>query len=442
MTCRSIYTVILIHIIASASFGEFEQEQIPDSLIPVVCKLRCVATDQDTPFEKEPVYKGKKQVYGSLMTASLPCHQICPNKFVAFDSKGDGNLDSIIIDANNNLDLTDDQVIRVGVPARLKITDVIDRKILAGSYREKEKSFLVAPAEWYSGSLTLSGNKLKAAIIDLNEEGVNLDSSDFLVYDRNHDSQIQIVSDPSSVEGALAIRDPLIIKGKVWNVALGDKRSEIILSPFKGDVGAVTIKTVVPGHIKVYTSMLETSREAGDNDRYKIFIEEGGEQSQIPVGTYKDTLARITVGTDKRQTAQLVYSITKPLAITKDQLLEVPLSGIGKLTVMVQRVKDSLRIGCKIEPSGGFVLMGVFLRKKNGKVVTPSLPHVVVKSKSTNKILGEGRMQYDWGGECGYWFDIPEEFGPDEEINITATLDTTRDALGKFTVTKTYKVSK
>lgn len=378
------YVCLMFGLSCAVASAAFKPAPIPKNMLSDRMDLYCVATGEESPFKKEPKYKGDAE-YGQTYMGGKQL------KFVAFSSSG-GAKDTIVIDLNENGDVTDD--VRIGVSKAVTVPVSADKTvklILNKPDPRQPRVYSLARTEWYRGQVKLGDSVHEAVMMDMDMDGLDCEGQDLLLVDLNDDGVFKFDIRSYQMEGAAMLAERVVLKGDVWNLKLDSDEPDLTITPYTGDCGR-----------------LETSLELGldpatcsvmgfvmsERTPYILTSETGAPSARIPVGSFDTSFFAVSLLKDGKPTAQLQYRGTDTVAIEKDKTCSVTLGRPGKMTVAVEEKIGKLTVSQALQAGEGAKLASIMTVDSDGKMAPPKPPRVEVRSSPADVLVAEGNMEY------------------------------------------------
>lgn len=379
-------TVLFIMVvICCAAEAAFKAELIPSNqAIEGFAAAFGFSGEQKSPFEKEPEYKGSK-LYGSFFMRGkqLP--------FVTCPSAGADQPDTIIIDLNDNKDLTDETVLTIGKPAAVQISENSSIKVVVEKYKDAPNGFIMRPAEWYKGKVALGKQEYDAVIMDLDMNGIDTKGQDCLLVDLNGDGKFEMNARALRLEGYSPLKGTVVLAGDAWDVAFDGNGPDVKLTRYAGDCGTLKIdlkmkKETGEPEIMAYVIGIDFS--------LLISFDKKRKDTRIPAGEYAKSMIMATIMKDGKPAAMLQCTGPQPLVINKGETKNIIIGPPDGMTVQVEQKDGKLEIARTIKSGKDAEISQMMVVGEAGQMQNLPAPSVKVISPESAEVLAEGVMKY------------------------------------------------
>jgi len=368
----------------SAASAAFKLAPIPADMLMDHSDVYCVSRGGDSPFTKEPEYKGEAE-YGQT---HFQGQQL---KFVAFSSTG-GAKDKLIIDLNGNGDVTDDVQFTVSKPTAVTMPNGTSVKLILNKPDEKRPRFYtLRRTEWYRGRVKIGDGEYDAAIMDMEMNGLDSKGQDLMLVDLNGDGVFKFDTSTFEMEGVVPLGKRVVLKDDVWNMKVDEDVPDVTFTPYAGDCGRLETKLdlgIPPSRCSVMGVIMN------QDFPYILNAEDGAPSSQLPAGSYEMSMFYVTILEDGKRSAQLQYRSSDALKIEKEKVATIVLGKPGAMTVNVSQRGNKLSVSHKLKAGEGASLSSIMTADEGGKMSRPKPPRVEVRSVKTGDIVAEGNMEY------------------------------------------------
>jgi len=351
-----------------------------------------------TTLAKEPKYPGSAK-YGQLRIGAKQYD------FVLFASQKEGKPDRIIIDLNEDKDLTNDPVVEFGAdgyskPVALKLGDKTVKVIaqLRNGSSQGGGSIQMGPAEWYRGQVDLGGKKFQAAIIDTSLAGrLQMGSRDYLLLDLNGDGRFDFNTETYNIECATMIQPVVALAGDTWNLTLDADKPDLTLTRYDGPCGQLALAVKLP---KPWSEARVSGYLIGQGPRNTMLmvqLDPTGKPARFPAEEYQRAIFMLTPLVDGKPLGMVQLSIPdgKPLKIDADKTRTITIEPPKALEVTVSQNVRDLKIGRKL--AGGDVDYAMIETPgAAGEMQPVPAPQVAIypAGKTDAQPLAQGAMRY------------------------------------------------
>ena len=348
-----------------------------------------------TGIVKEPDYKGAVPQYGVLSLPGTDRTQGTRSQlsFVIWASKPDGVRDHIVVDANQNGDLTDDPVLENPTNNNPGIVNITTPKagkvrcqvILMGTQVE------FGVAQWLKGKIRLGADEYDAVITDMEMDGVStqVNGRDYLAVDSARTGKFFPTSGGESMGGWFTPIMPIVsLGGKLWDVTV-EPGPDLAFKPYTGPQGKIRYALQWP---ELQTSATASLMCFAPPDKMFYLRPKGQTDSMaLPAGSYS-LRGQIMLRSGTGQTILSVQT-AEPLVIADGKPVRVTIKKPDKLEVTVKDTGSELLIGKAWKTKGGLDFADILLLNSAGTLSRREPPKIEIYSPSGDKI-GSGNMEY------------------------------------------------
>jgi hypothetical protein len=387
-----------------ASGAAFRKETAKDPLPMSACYA--VANPRETgSFGKEPKYAGK-HMYGQAQIANQTM------RLVVFAKTEKGGFDSLILDANNNQDATDDPVIALPKKGESVVFSVsigenktVKARMDVMSYEADSPDSPVVvrfmPGEWYRGTVDVGGRKVNAALVDTGWDGlkVGMEGRDSLLLDWEGRGTFHASSQNLDFGGYVPLQPLMSAGGDMYNLSLDAEKPDVTLKRYEGACGELRLDSQLGPEWKDARFVGYILAQTGGQEGYKVYIvapEKSDAPARLPVGSYSRQMMALTREKDGKPECVLQFSIAgqKPIEIEQGKTFTVTVAKPDTMTVTTTQNGDQLRIG-KTLCSGNVDWSSLSLPGPDGEPKQLDAPSVEIFAVGKNDApLTTGTMQY------------------------------------------------
>lgn len=322
--------------------------------------------------------------YGYVYTGAQRVYKV-------FSSNGSTTLDTLIIDQNNNRDLTDDQPVK----APTKDKPVVHTLTINGATKTLRIhkasygtfSLRVEAMDWLLGSIKLNGKMYGAALIDTNFDGVDSGGRDILLIDLNNDGKFQFRRHPLSGEGISSLRPLMRLQSKLFVFSQNEDTKQIKILP-SDNVCRMTIKGRFGWNHATFKGRIE-----GDDDlEHRINPIPNVTSFEIPAENY--TRGVFKIGTRKDGKYYGVCLESKDLKVVKDSNIELTLGMPQRVIPAVRQADGKLYIQQTTASCKNTVINYFYSIQGRREVRGPGPKITVYQGEQGKTVLAQGSMEY------------------------------------------------
>lgn len=309
--------------------------------------------------------------------------------------------DGIIIDMNNDNDLTNDKKITIGAGSVENInSQTINFKLKNGKKVDVMCVFYqwgvsFKTLQWYKGNVQIGDKKINAVLIDGMNAGIALNANDYLLLDVNNDGKFEFKSQNlMSNSESFFIVDNMNIQGKLYTVQVDSSKPDISIKQFAGKSGKIKIDLEFQKPLKNPTYSLSFVI-ADKNIYYPASFK--SEQMPYEIVSNKYTLSGIiifdaqTTGTKK----YIQFKYTEPVKISDEGITALKIGKHNPYELTIAEDERGLTVGQKLSGPNNLEYSSLYsIENKNGKENYNAVSPEVKVYNADKKLLSEGPMQY------------------------------------------------
>jgi hypothetical protein len=343
-----------------------------------------------SPFDKEPAYPSAAK-YGSLQLGRKML------SFVIYSSTGSLKPNTIIIDANQNLNLTDDEVIMFPDGEKLKsvsltMDDGRKAKYKLRLFQIGSGSFRLIPGEWYRGSIDLGGKMYDAVLLDVNLNGLETTALDMLLIDENGNGKFEFNTKNYEFEGYAPLAETVAFLGGIWDLTLDATAPSVLLRRSSKPCGA--IRLAVPDKLKECSVFGYLKK---DNMKMPLYFSASRPSVTMHVlaGDYIKLGFWLTDDKNDKRTL-VMLECAEGTRIEADKTHILKLSNLGGMQVVVEQRGRYLTVSKEMTAQGDLSLSSFMTWDKKGELQSAPTPVCTIYSNTSKgaKKLASGKLEY------------------------------------------------
>jgi len=354
--------------------GVFTLEMMPreiSSKMPVDSYARTWGDGRpDESIASEPTYPGKP-VYAVFHLGKTDIFAVA-----TFAASGKGGVDRLIVDANQNKDLTDDPVLVLtgkGVlePVKLHLASGKTTLFRIGREPTVRKGddgeepcdlYTLQRAEWYRGTVSVNGKICPAIIYDRRGDGLELGRYDQLAVNLDGSNAFA----PSmgaglEIAGGIPLEKLILLGGEVWDVELNASGPTLTLNQTTEPTATLQVTNELG---KEWDSASFLVRLYCGKERRGLFYGQGAKCGHRVLAE-NDVLLVLTatVVEDGRTVRGMGCATKKRISLDKDQAYDFHMKKPDRMVVSLKEKDRNLTVSASV---GNDLLSGCRISGRNG----------------------------------------------------------------------------
>lgn len=335
--------------------------------------------------------------------------------------------DAIIIDINNDSDLTNDPIITdftmdqaiKPIPVKLYNGNVVDVLIIPSPWGLSYKAL-----QWHKGEITLGKKKFDAVLIDRKVPGYIPNGSDLILIDLNKDGKFNFQK-PTDFKGSemILLEKTMNIKNKLYSMDIKYPDLDIIFSPYTDKIGKLDFNLKF---VKKQKNPSFTLTLIPENNFYQyLYITSKQMPYKLPVGKYSISGYLYYDKKDKSR-AVVNFKFANPITIDENKTTELTLDKNTPYKITLSNNQNILTVTQNlIDPNGIEYLSMCNTENKYGNIIYSLIyPSVTIFSDAGTDVIAEGALSYNTDGSCTYSYDISENLKTNNKFNVKVIWET------------------
>jgi len=258
------------------------------------------------------------------------------------------------------------------------------------------KMLLNGKTEWLAGEIEVGGKKMKAAILDMGQDGINLSQpGDILLAGLNGNGKFDVDLKSYAMAELLYLTNEVLIGGKTFTVAFDEEKADLALEPLDAPQGKITFDLKLDRKPKGYEFMIFSMGETPGQD-FKMYK---GLSADLPASIRTGKLnigsGMLVLAYEEGPAQMFQFAGEKPVEIEEGKTLTLALKAPESIEVTVAQKGRKLSVNKKMAVEGGVKYQMIAavpdMTRENPK--PPEGPQVEILDEE-GKVLAKGNMEY------------------------------------------------
>lgn len=423
--------------IAEFILAPIDPELTKDDVLPIMPLVnRMEGYKKDISFDKVPNEMSKEAWYG-IMNIDKD-NKV---KFAVYSSVGKHyEPDTIIFDSNNDEDLTNDKKFTgFSLINRKEIEfELPNGRCFKAKLELMQGSITIQPLQWWKGSVILNGEKINAALIDWDGEGLSLRHSkyvskymmDYLLLDLNNNSKFDIDCNTFIIREAFNLQNEIPIGGKLYSVKLNTVKPNIELLSYNGKQGKLALDIGFPvklDQLAFYYQLRGTEKPYILSASLEDFPIAMLEDEYVIRKGYNEDNGTILLKDKSGQCAWIIFSLGQPITIKDNETTTISLGYFKPLMCILKKEGEILSVDKSLFDETGTEYINIIpiSEHKMLKDIVPNNPLVEIFDEENN-LLSKGNLEYNPNTKrfVRYKWRIPNHFLESGRVKIQLSWDT------------------